>query len=273
MSDPTPEPNDTEPEGANPQGIEPRSVPAAVVVVAMDDEAKPFVALSTDVEEPWKLGNARLQSMTFEGHPILLVLGGIGLVNAASATTAALLSVGVGVDDDPEQAAFARPLVISAGTAGGVGEGVHVGEVVVGANYINIDADARVFGYALGQVPGMPAAYFGDEPSLEALGSTATLPDGATFAITRGLMVSSYSFVDAGRVPTIRRDFPAARSTDMETVAIAQTSHVFGVPFLSVRGISDLCGPAADDDHVTHVDDAALRSAIVVKQLLDALDD
>ncbi|GAA4676876.1 5'-methylthioadenosine/S-adenosylhomocysteine nucleosidase [Frondihabitans cladoniiphilus] len=236
--------------------------PEAVVIVAMDDESLPFLERSVDVSEPWKVGNARLQSMTLAGHPIVLVMSGIGLVNAAGATTTTLLSEGL---------VGSAPLVISAGTAGGVGEGVHVGEVVVGSSYINIDADARVFGYELGQVPGMPAAYFGDSKLLEAVPAAAALPDGTPFTVARGLMVSSYAFVDADRVPRIRSEFPAARSTDMETVAIAQTSHVFGVPFVSVRGISDLCGPSADDDHLRHVDDASDRSAIVVVELLDAL--
>ena len=52
-----------------------------------------------------------------------------------------------------------------------------------------------------------------------------------------------------------------ALATDMEPAVLAHTCHLYDVPFRSVRGISDLCGPHADKDFKTHVDDAADRSA------------
>jgi len=45
---------------------------------------------------------------------------------------------------------------------------------------------------------------------------------------------------------------------------LAHTCHLYDVPFLSVRGISDLCGPHAGKDFKTQVDDAADRSATIV---------
>ena len=55
-----------------------------------------------------------------------------------------------------------------------------------------------------------------------------------------------------------------ALATDMEPAALAHTCHLYDVPFLSVRGISDLCGPHAGKDFKTQVDDAADRSATIV---------
>jgi adenosylhomocysteine nucleosidase len=233
----------------------------AVIVVAMDDEAAPFLERASAVSETTIVGNARSRRITVDGRELLLVLSGIGLVNAASAATSAL----VGLGDGP------LPLVVSAGTAGGLAPEIRVGEVVVGTEYINIDADARVFGYVLGQVPGMPPAYEGFESALQSRPTTGILPTGETFDVVQGLVVSSYSFVSEDRVPVILSQFTSALATDMESVAIAQTSHVFGAPFVSVRGISDLCGPAANDDHLTHVDDASERSAVTVLELLARL--
>ncbi|MBE8528102.1 5'-methylthioadenosine nucleosidase, partial [Amycolatopsis sp. H6(2020)] len=67
-----------------------------------------------------------------------------------------------------------------------------------------------------------------------------------------------------------REAFPRALSTDMETTAIAQVAAGYGVPFLSVRGISDLCGPAADQDFHLAVEIVAERSARTVLAVLDA---
>ncbi len=228
-----------------------------VVVVAMPDEEAPFLDRADSVGGTVSLAGAVQHRLTLEGTDVLLVRSGIGLVNSA---TSAALALATG--DGPAPAAL-----ISAGSAGGIGTQVRVGEVVVGTEYVYTGADARAFGYALGQVPGMPPTYTADPALLEA----ATTADPGDLTVRTGLMLSGDSFVDASLVDAVRTAFPAALSTDMETTALAQTSHRHGVPFLSVRGISDLCGPVADEDFLTHVDDAADRSATVVIGLLRQL--
>ncbi len=224
-----------------------------VLVVAMDDEAAPFLARADRVGRAQDVDHAQRTALVLAGREVLLVRSRIGHVAAATAAARALGDVGP------------VPLV-SAGSAGGLGDGVRVGDVVLGDRYLFVGADARAFGYQLGQVPGMPEAYSGDVRLLAAA-SGAGLADGAVHV---GTMLSGDAFVHAGIVDRVRADFPGALSTDMETTALAQTAHLHGSAFLSVRGISDLCGPAAGDDFRTHVDDAADRSADVVLALLAA---
>ncbi len=230
----------------------------AVVAVAMPDEAAPFLARADQVGEPSTVGGAEHHVLTVAGRQVLLVRGGIGLANAASAASAALVLVSAARGGEVPAA------LISAGSAGGVAAGVHVGDVVIGTEHLFTGADARAFGYALGQVPGMPATYVGD-PSLR---RAALAADAGDLTVRPGLMLSGDQFVDAALVGPVREQFPGGLSTDMETTALAQVAHVYGVPFLAVRGISDLCGPAGADDFLTHVDDAADRSAAVVLGLL-----
>lgn len=236
----------------------------AIILVAMAEEAAPFLAAGTDVAAPVTVGRARQSRLTLAGREVLLVQGGIGLVNAAAATASAILTARA---TDPQ----AAPLVISAGSAGGVGVQVGVGEVVIGSDYLNSDADAQAFGYALGQVPGMPARYDGNAAALAAAESPTRMPDGSALVVQRGLMVSNDKFVGVELAESLRLQFPGVLSTDMESVGIAQTCFGFGVPFVAIRGISDLCGPV--DDHLTHVDDAADRSAVVVLETLRRLAD
>ena len=236
-----------------------RTTVDAIILVAMEEEAAPFLAAATVSAPPVTVGKARRHRLTLVGREVLLVQSGIGLVNAAGATTSALLSVRA---DDPE----ATPLVISAGSAGGVGAQVQVGEVVIGAEYLNSDADARAFGYALGQVPGMPARYEGAPPALRIDQHSARMPDGSPLVVHRGLLVSSDSFVSVERAQSLRVLFPGVLATDMESVGAAQTCFAHDVPFVAIRGISDLCGPI--DDHLAHVDDAADRSAAIVLETL-----
>lgn len=231
-----------------------------VVAVAMPDEAAPFLERADSVGDPTTVGGAEHHLLTVAGQDVLLVRGGIGLANAASAASAALVLVAAARGG-------AGPALVSAGSAGGVQAGVHVGDVVVGTEHVYTGADARAFGYALGQVPGMPAGYRGDP----ALRGAALGADAGDLTVRTGQMLSGDAFVDASLVGPVREQFPGGLSTDMESTALAQVAHVYGVPFLAVRGISDLCGPAGADDFLTHVDDAADRSAAVVLGMLARL--
>lgn len=229
-----------------------------VVSVAMPDEAAPFLERADAVGEATTVGGAEHHVLTVAGREVLLVRSGIGLANASSAASAALVLVSAA------RGGRGPAALVSAGSAGGVQAGVHVGDVVVGTEHVYTNADARAFGYALGQVPGMPATYHADS----ALRGAALGAESGDLTVRPGLMLSSDTFVDAGLVGPVREQFPGGLSTDMETTALAQVAHVFGVPFLAVRGISDLCGPAGADDFLTHVDDAAERSATIVLALL-----
>ncbi|MCR6689488.1 5'-methylthioadenosine/S-adenosylhomocysteine nucleosidase [Cellulomonas sp.] len=232
----------------------------AVVVVAMDVEAEPFVALAESADAARDVAGATWRRLRLVGRDVLLVRSGVGLVNAAASAALAL-------------AVHPPTILLSAGSAGGLGVGVRVGDVVVGTEHVYTGADARAFGYVLGQVPGMPATYAGD-PTLhaDALAAAAALGPWADaphdVRVLPGAIVAGDVFVDADRVGPVREAFPAALATDMETTALAQTAFRAGVPFLSVRGISDLCSPMEAGEFATHVDDAADRSAAVVAALL-----
>lgn len=224
----------------------------AVVVTAMAEEAEPFLARADFVGAPTQVGHARHRVLTLGGHGVLLVVSGIGLVNSATAAAVAISGT-------------APRALISAGSAGGLGTGVRVADVVVGTSYVYSGADARAFGYELGQVPGMPAVFDADPQLVEAL--LAVQPEGQH--VIAGTVLSGDAFIDPSGVDRVRSAFPHALSTDMESTALAHTAHLYDVPFVSVRGISDLCGPA--DEFNQHVDDAADRSAALVVGALQRL--
>ncbi|QXQ08815.1 5'-methylthioadenosine/S-adenosylhomocysteine nucleosidase [Paeniglutamicibacter sp. Y32M11] len=234
-----------------------------VIITAMEEETLPFLERATMLSEPEHVGNSIQRSGVINDLNILFVHGGIGLVNASSAATAALLRAKT---MDPHAP---LPLVISAGSAGGLGDSVRVGDVVIGDTYINADADARAFGYVLGQVPGMPASYSAPEV-LAKISQVPTAPTDLVSTVHHGLLVSSYSFVGHDRAPIIKEQYTGVLATDMESSAIAQTCASFGASFLAIRGISDLCGPASDADFLVHVDDAAERSTEITLAVLRA---
>ena len=304
-------------------GVAALAVPSIIVVVAMADEAEPFVSRASRVDEPVAVGGSLQRVLEIDGVEVLLVQSGIGFVNAAGAATSAIVRAG--------SLEGVVPTVISAGTAAGMGAGIEIGDVVAGSEYVNLDADARVFGYRLGQVPGMPASFHADDGLMEAavaydtsvpsgsgsgsgsgsspaeatgagsgdsagsVGSSGagagTHTSGATggvgasvsseaagahhdWAVRPGLIASSDAFMTAERVIGVRSAFADVvdvDAVDMESMAIAQTCHVHHVPFVSVRGISDLAGPDAHDVHDENLALTAGRSADVTMHLVRAI--
>jgi adenosylhomocysteine nucleosidase len=237
--------------------------PVAVVLVAMDDEAAPFLSLASEVGEPERVGLAEHRRIMLAGRPVVLVRTGIGFVNATSAGVSAILRHGADV-----------PL-ISAGSAGGLAKDVAVGDVVLGARLVNADADARAFGYVLGQVPGMPEAYDAAPGLADAVRrAAATVDAGAPepLVLREGTIGSGEKFATADLALRLRADFPDMLAIDMESAALAQLCHNFHVDFVSVRAVSDLCAPDGTE-FLTHVDDAAARSARVVTAAVGLLPD
>lgn len=231
-------------------------VGAPAVVAAMPEEAEPFLELATSrCERSQPVGSATLHALVLAGRPVLLVRTGIGLVNAASALTAAIER-------------FEPSAVVSAGSCGGLRADVNVGDLVVGTEFRYADADATAFGYAPGQVPGMPEA-FTASPDLVAAARNLAGPGGR--APWRGTMLSGGSFVTAENVGGVRETFPGALSTDMESTALAQVCQATGRDFLALRSISDLCGPAAGQQFHMELDVVARISAAAVTELLGAL--
>lgn len=230
-----------------------------LVLAAMDEESGPIVERLEDVRDqpvPFRSGTRAL-SGTFMGQQVTVVTTGVGTVASSAAATWG------GTTLSPRA-------VISAGTAGGLGTEVEVGDVVVGAQYTYSIADATAFGYAAGQVPGGPER-FEAEASLLARAIDAA---GASVEPTRvhgGLMVSGDAFVTAPIAEPMRERFPGALSADMESTAIAQVCASLDLPFVSLRAISDLCGPRADQQFHLEVDLAAEVSARAVEHLLEAL--
>ncbi|GGO95172.1 5'-methylthioadenosine/S-adenosylhomocysteine nucleosidase [Actinomyces gaoshouyii] len=247
----------------------------------MEEEARPFLerlpALN-GAAPPTLNGDAWAASLTLPpaipgsadgadpgaSRELILIRTGIGLVAAAAALAEALTRV-------------APRMIVSAGTAGGLARGIEVGDVCASTALAFTDADATAFGYARGQIPGQPPAFgsaAGLRDAVEIHGpaalATAT-PASSSARIHAGQMLSGNSFVTAANVADTREAFPEAVCTDMESTALAQVAAAAGIPFVSVRGISDLCGPEAGQDFHIGADEAAARSAAVVIAALAAL--
>jgi len=232
--------------------VQPQHPPIAVVIAAMSEEVAAFADLFGGVpalDGPVG-GHDAHHLLDIGGATVAVRRSGIGFTNATAAVAHCFHDFGAGVP------------VVNVGTAGGLMHGIEIGDVVVGDRYVNLNADATTFGYALGQVPGMPTGYAPDERLVDlALGSDAG------YRLRSATIGSSEVFVTEGRARLLRDAFPTVAAVDMESAAIAQFAHVHDMPFVSVRAVSDLCAPDGDEFR-EHLDGAAGRAARVVRDVV-----
>jgi adenosylhomocysteine nucleosidase len=74
---------------------------------------------------------------------------------------------------------------------------------------------------------------------------------------------------DPERVEQLRQQFPDMLAVDMEAAAIAQSCHLFDVPFVVIRALSDI--PGDTDNHLSFeqfLEVAAQHSSRMVDQML-----
>ena len=192
------------------------------IIVAMDKEFIRIKELLEQVEET-AIGGRSYTSGRLGNNELVLHQCGIGKVNAAIGVTELIRL-------------FNPDLVVSTGCAGGASDMLEVTDVVVSSQLAYHDVYC---GYALGetvygQVQGMPARYTTPREIVE-----KALACGER--IHEGLIVTGDWFVDdQEKMRSIIRLCPEAMAVDMESAAIAQTCHVFGIPFVSFRVISDI---------------------------------
>lgn len=188
--------------------------------------------------------------------PALLAVTGIGFTATASCLGWIL-------------AHYAPDAIISIGSAGGLSEDSMVRDVVLGSKYRDGGADGTAFGYVRGQVPGQPEFFTADMALLSAGALEALERD--DIDIRTGDMLSSDTFVTEANIGDMREAFPSSVTADMESYAAAHVAHACAIPFLSIRGISDLCSKPEDQSlsfhaELSEVAELSARTALATLQ-------
>ncbi len=155
------------------------------------------------------------------------VLCGIGTVNAAAA---AMYLAGEGAD-----------ILLNYGLSGGI-SGVCRGDDVIGSTFMEYDFDLKCCGYSPCEKPSQKYIYTADDRLIKLLKST-----GENKKV--GKMASGDRFVSD---PILRDELKNSFSIsccDMETSAIAYVADLTGIPFGSLRRVSDDAGEDATSDY------------------------
>ena len=227
------------------------------IIGAMAQEVN-ILAGQLDNAERYEHAGFVFHTGTRHGLEVIILQSGIGKVNAAVGTAILLER------HQPDA-------IINTGSAGGFSTDLAIGDVIISDEVRHHDVDAVVFGYELGQVPGMPAAYHADSRLRDiARGAIAALGE---VNVREGMIATGDAFMaDPERVATTRAQFPTMLAVEMEGAAIAQTCYLYDCPFVVIRALSDI--PGSGDNHLSFeqfLDIAADHSSRMVDQMLIAL--
>ena len=215
------------------------------ILCAMDEEIKELKAQLSN-ETTTTVGKVDFFSGQINGSDVVLVRSGIGKVEAG--LTTALLITNFDVD-----------VVINSGSAGGIGTGLTVGDVVIADETAYWDVDATAFDYVYGQLPQQPARFKASDKWADEIIKAA---DATGLAVKRGLIVTGDSFVASDEtIKDIKTHCPEAVSCEMEGAAVGQVAHQFDVPYLVIRAMSDTGNGDAGVSFDEFIIEAGKRSA------------
>ncbi|MEG0261337.1 MAG: 5'-methylthioadenosine/S-adenosylhomocysteine nucleosidase [Lysinibacillus sp.] len=226
------------------------------VIGAMEEEVEYLRASLTDTQTT-TIAGSEYTTGTFEGKDVVLLKSGIGKVNAAMSTTILLHE-------------FKPDVVINTGSAGGYDAALEVGAVVISDEVRHHDVDVTIFGYEIGQMAGMPAAYKSDAKLMQIAEEAVKEVGEHQYGI--GLICSGDAFMnDPVRVETVRGHFPQMKAVEMEAAAVAQVCHQFGTPFVVIRALSDIAGKESNISFDEFLPVAAKHSTQIVLKAISKL--
>lgn len=186
-------------------------------------------------------------------NEVVLVQSGIGKVQAGM-TTGLLI------------AKFGAEVVINSGSAGGIGNDLHVGDVVLSTLVAYHDVDVTAFGYLPGQLPQQPQKFVADEQLIVKVEQAAKENQQN---VRLGLIVTGDQFVASSlKIREIKDMYPEVLCCEMEGAAIAQVAFQFKIPFVVIRAMSDTGDEDANVSFDEFIIEAGKKSAQMILNLL-----
>ncbi|HKL73670.1 MAG TPA: 5'-methylthioadenosine/S-adenosylhomocysteine nucleosidase [Clostridia bacterium] len=188
------------------------------IIIAMESELKPYLEFPHSIEQA---GSKIFYRLKIGSVPVVIVLSGIGKVNASHSATL-LINI------------YKPEIIISTGVSGGLGV-LNVMDIVVATKTCQYDVDTSALGDPIGLVSTVNKIYF--ETASEFSDKLLTLPNAK-----KGILACGDCFVandsDAKRIVNT---FDAV-ACDMESGAIGQICYIEQVPYVAIRCITDGAG-------------------------------
>ena len=180
---------------------------------------------------------------TYQSYPVIVSKTYQGMTNAAASTMLAIEH-------------YSPALIINQGICGGHSPALHRGDILLGKeimNYSNLkigktdssnplrgceSIGCEVFSPASPATSAKKATCFYSHPALLAIAQNCPHPV-ATGHIITGKIASADAWMDRKDLISLMNKTFGTCGEDMETASVAQLCHCFGIPFLSIRMLSN----------------------------------
>lgn len=158
------------------------------------------------------------------GKDVVTAISSEGKVNAAMCTQAMILE-------------YSPDVIINTGVGGGVGDGLKIGDIVIGTSVVEHDMDMSPLGHPAGYICGIDGIYMDCNPEL--CRKLTECVDECGIPYKTGVIASGDQFIsDSTKKQWLRETF-SAMVCEMEGGAIGHVCQKNDIPFAVLRAISD----------------------------------
>ncbi len=222
-------------------------LPKIGILCAGDDELAPFLPL-LDRRSVRRQAMLTIHEGWISGVPAAALYSGVCKVNAAIAAQVLIDSCRV-------------EAIINAGTAGGIDPSISIFDTVISTEtaYHDVAEDILTEFH-----PWMDSIWFPGDPFLLSLATQAAQDSGRP--VRFGRMVTGEAFLSGPGTGAVRSAFHPL-CADMESAAVAHVCHANGIPFLSIRTITD----SADRSAAACFEENCRRASEIAAQVTHAL--
>lgn len=194
----------------------------------------------------------------YAGNSVVLVVSGIGKVNAAICTQALIDLFGV-------------DYIINTGVAGALNEELRVGDILISTDAVQHDMDTSLLGDPVGTIPRMAESCFPADEALIRLAQEAAAEAEEGYRTLAGRVASGDQFIGTQEGRERIRRTVKGDCAEMEGAAIAHTCYLNRIPFVIIRAISDGADEDAGLSFEAFCEMAAKRSSALVERMLAKL--
>lgn len=225
------------------------------IIAAEQIEMQAIKEKMQNIEEK-KIYNLEFFKGKIQEKECVLVTCGVGKVN--SARTVQILIDNYKID-----------YVINVGSSGGINPELNIGDIVIAKNLVQYDFDITGAGdYEKGEICGIGKYIESDKKLTNLCERTIKEINIEDSNIKIGTIASAdYFAVDSKKMEEVRREFNA-ECVEMEGASIAQVCFLDNVPFLVIRGISDVQNGNNKVDFHTYIEKASKKVAIILENLI-----
>jgi len=223
------------------------------IIGAMKEELDVILSEIIIEKEEFKAG-MNFKKGKFGDNQIVLVVSGIGKVNAAICTQ-------ILIDD------FKVKSIINVGVAGGLGENIKPGDIVIAENLVQHDMDTTFFGDRIGQIPRLNTFDFKCDINLVEKAKLACEKVTGHSCFIGRIATGDQFMSDVVKVRWINTEFNAI-ACEMEGGSIAQACYLNTIPFVVIRSISDNSLTKESMDYEKFLPIAIKNSTEILKNML-----